>query len=68
MKSPEYYFKIGADAMQSRIVAILVMKGHTDIAPEILGIKVPDFKEPESMTIKTHNQQIHQTGKDSTGD
>jgi len=56
MRSPEEYFKFGVDAMQGRIVAWLVMKGHMDIAPKILGIEPPPFSEPEVWGVKSKEE------------
>jgi len=53
MKTPEKYFEFGAKAMQARIVGWLVMKGHMDIAPKVLGIESPPFSEPETYEIKS---------------
>lgn len=50
-RAPEEYFRLGAEAMQSRIVTFLVIKGHMDIAPEVLTLKLPDFQEPEVVTL-----------------
>lgn len=59
MRSPEEYFKFGADAMQGRIAAWLVMKGYADIAPKILGIELPPFSEPEVWEVKSEESKIN---------
>lgn len=51
MKTPEEYFKMGAEAMQGRIAALLVLWGHMDIAPKILGLELPPFEEPEEFVV-----------------
>ena len=57
MKTPEEYFVMGADAMQSRIAAFLVAQGKIDLAPKILALSLPKFSEPEQFVIdKTKNE------------
>ena len=57
IKNPEYFFKIGAEAMQSRIVAFLVMNGEIKLAPKVLGMGVPEFEEPEYIELKSIAQE-----------
>ena len=56
MRSPEEYFKFGADAMQARIATWLAVKGYMDIAPTILGLESPPFSEPEIWGIKSEEE------------
>jgi len=56
IKSPEEYFKLGADAMQGRIVTLLVMKGHMDLASQVLELQSPPFSEPEVVTVSSKDE------------
>jgi hypothetical protein len=51
-QSAEAVFQMGAEAMKSKIVAWLMMKGETKIAVLVLQISPPPFSEPERMEIK----------------
>jgi hypothetical protein len=44
-------FKLGADAMRSRVAAFLMAKNQFDLAPQVLTMQLPDFKIPEKITI-----------------
>ena len=47
----EKYFNLGASAMQGKIVATLMVRGHVAVAPTILNVSLPDFREPEVTTF-----------------
>ena len=44
-------FREGAMQMQSKIAAWLVIKGHMDLAPSVLDMKIPLYQEPEAFDI-----------------
>lgn len=45
-------FANGAKAMQARIVGWLMMKGHREIASQILALVTPPYSEPERWDAK----------------
>lgn len=45
-------FKAGAEAMQGRIVAYLMMKGKIEIAPAVLALTPPEPQEPEHVVLE----------------
>lgn len=52
MISQEKAFELGAKAMQSKIVAHLMLKGLVDQAVFMLNLSMPDFQIPESIELK----------------
>jgi hypothetical protein len=53
----EEAYNLGAQAMQSHIVAVLMMHKTYELAPTILGMKPPRFQLPEQVTIETKKEQ-----------
>lgn len=51
-KIPEDYFKLGAEAMRTEIVARLMILGAIDVAKTILSMPLPKFHEPEEFRIE----------------
>lgn len=45
-------FRRGASAMQSKIVAFLVIKNQMELAPQVLGLEPPEESRSERMTIE----------------
>lgn len=56
---PEEAFRLGAEAMRSRIVAVVMMKGHTKLAVDILSTEAPAFSLPEKMVLATASNCKH---------
>lgn len=52
MNTPEYYYNLGAKAMQSHIAAYFMMKNKFDIAPLILKLPIPRFQIPEEQIME----------------
>lgn len=48
----EDVYRMGAEAMKSKITAWLMMKGETELAILVLQVSPPPFNEPEKMEIK----------------
>ena len=44
-------FRDGASAMQGRIAAFLMMRGRTDLAPQVLALPLPEARPPERETV-----------------
>lgn len=55
MKSPEDYFKMGADAMKSEIAVRFALKGQFDTSKFVLCMPYPAFKEKEEMVMEVTN-------------
>lgn len=51
-QSVEDIYRMGAEAMKSKITAWLMMKGETELAILVLQVSPPPFSEPEKMEIK----------------
>jgi hypothetical protein len=53
---PEYErgFRDGANAMQSKIAAVLTIWG-SDLAPKVLGLKLPRIEPPEQVVFTKEN-------------
>lgn len=49
-------FQAGAEQMQVHIVAYLITKGHTDLAPKILALPIP-LKLVEKETQELSNDR-----------
>lgn len=49
--TPDEAFAAGAGAMQSQIVAMLMVSGHIALAPKVLSLPLPPFKMPEKLTL-----------------
>jgi hypothetical protein len=52
----EEAFRNGASAMQSRIVAWLMAKNLFTAAQEAIGLRLPDYREPETITLNTKDK------------
>jgi hypothetical protein len=48
----EDVYRMGAEAMKSKITAWLMMKGETELAILVLQVSPPPFSEPEKVEIK----------------
>lgn len=62
MPTPELAFDLGAKAMQSRIAAMLMIKGFQQMAIDVLGMETPPLQLPEVMFvdgIATYNLPTH---------
>jgi hypothetical protein len=46
-------FHDGASAMQGRIAAILMMKGHIELAQHVLGMDTPTARPPERIELRS---------------
>ena len=58
VKTPEFYFKMGAQAMQSRLTALIVISGDIKLAQKILSCDLPEFQEPEIMEIEDEQENF----------
>lgn len=54
--SPEEAFNLGAQAMQSHIVAFLAATGHLALAPKVLGLPPPRFQLPETFVVSNQGE------------
>ena len=46
------YFTMGAGAAHAKVVALLMAKGHMPLAIEIMSMKLPEPREPDTFEVK----------------
>ena len=60
----EYYFKQGADAMQSKITAFLVTMNLFDVAQAVIRMEMPIYQEREQVVINHPPPKMWSTQND----
>lgn len=55
--TPELAFILGAQAMQSKIVAWAMMRGLQPVALDVLQMAIPSFQMPEIQELDGEGQQ-----------
>lgn len=54
--TPEFAFRLGAEAMRTKAAAWAMTRGLTPVAIDLLNMDVPAFSLPDTMTLERHER------------